>query len=706
MKRQTITTLYGIAVFLMVLAVFIAYAQVTTELKIEGEGDATEQEGVYITDVEYLTNNGADTDSSEINYFLGTMLDSKVVLGSNSSSTITYQVTIKNNTAREQVFIGIIKDETNEEIYSNTSIQPNVETAGGITGIEAGKTTIAPGATITFPVTYAYAGTDISNSELQSKINFRFRELPIIELSNEGETYTLEDVAPGYEKEIEFTVSNYNENYTNGVPLTYAVEAEFTEGCPLETTIYDSEGNEVTGDITIAGDSTQVDHTYTFKLTWDGGNRVEEYLGQEYTCNVAVKATPDDAENLGYRDYILEKSFDINITTRGVIADGSWDGTINTPILTADMHPVAWDDEGNEFIPKTNEEWYDYVDQANGVDGTSNWANAKTSDGSYWVWIPRYEYKITSQPASSSAAGTIDVNFIPISTNITTSGYTTTTDVNQTVNGVEVLSKGITVSSDGYIIHPSFTSDVDVGGWDSELAGIWVAKYEMSMETNGVATETSNPTIGNVAISDTVKAVSKPGVTSWRYINISNCYNNSLAYDSIKNSHLMKNSEWGAVAYLTHSKYGRNGTEVSGSGNGEIHTGGGNGADAGSNVSQSSTGNASGIYDLAGGSREFVAAFNNKYPLDGIAYANKNNLSTKGDNMGTIGVTMDERERTLTRYSSNLSQCYIDEESGASNSSYEQLARDGYVASITGDAIAEIHSLGESRLVRKCFTDS
>ena len=75
MSQRTTTTLYGLFVALMVLAVCIAYARVTTELKIEGEGDASEQQGVYITDVAYLTDNGADTDNSTVNFYLGTMLD-------------------------------------------------------------------------------------------------------------------------------------------------------------------------------------------------------------------------------------------------------------------------------------------------------------------------------------------------------------------------------------------------------------------------------------------------------------------------------------------------------------------------------------------------------------------------------------------------------------------------------------------------------
>ena len=39
-------------------------------------------------------------------------------------------------------------------------------------------------------------------------------------------------------------------------------------------------------------------------------------------------------------------------------------------------------------------------------------------------------------------------------------------------------------------------------------------------------------------------------------------YTSARAYATNLNSHMLKNSEWGAVAYLTESKYGRNGEEV------------------------------------------------------------------------------------------------------------------------------------------------
>ena len=72
----------------------------------------------------------------------------------------------------------------------------------------------------------------------------------------------------------------------------------------------------------------------------------------------------------------------------------------------------------------------------------------------------------------------------------------------------------------------------------------------------------------------------------------------------------MKNSEWGAVVYLTESKYGRNGTEVTINNNGTTYyTGGGSGTTFVNKPNQSSTGNIYGIYDLSGNAYEYVAGY-------------------------------------------------------------------------------------------------
>ena len=95
-------------------------------------------------------------------------------------------------------------------------------------------------------------------------------------------------------------------------------------------------------------------------------------------------------------------------------------------------------------------------------------------------------------------------------------------------------------------------------------------------------------------------------------------------YNSALNSHMMKNDEWGAVAYLSKSKYGKQNEEVWINNSGSYITGSaGNSASAGSNtgttndytstqgVKASTTGNVYGVYDMSGGAWEYVAGYVN-----------------------------------------------------------------------------------------------
>ena len=52
------------------------------------------------------------------------------------------------------------------------------------------------------------------------------------------------------------------------------------------------------------------------------------------------------------------------------------------------MTPIIWNNEYKVVeTTSTNSEWYDYSQK--------KWANAITANGSYFVWIPRYAYRIT-----------------------------------------------------------------------------------------------------------------------------------------------------------------------------------------------------------------------------------------------------------------------------------------------------------------------
>ena len=287
------------------------------------------------------------------------------------------------------------------------------------------------------------------------------------------------------------------------------------------------------------------------------------------------------------------------------------------------LTPVKFDTNKSKFVEtnETDSNWYNYDLQL--------WANAINSDGSYFVWIPRYAYRITyySNSQYTKVIGYCDGRGIM---KLNDDGTLTRISKNNT---------GIRETSNHYIVAPAFSKDTASGyrngGWDSDLAGIWVAKYEMSMETEGNHTETLNGIIGNVQTSELVKAVSKPGLSSWRNININNCYLNSYNYDRSKDSHLIKNSEWGAVAYLAYSKYGRNGRKITINSNSSYITGGTTSEESIyiSNCDQSTTGNATGIYDLAGGSWEFISAYidngyyglkDNGGSLDTDLYGSKN----------------------------------------------------------------------------------
>ena len=245
---------------------------------------------------------------------------------------------------------------------------------------------------------------------------------------------------------------------------------------------------------------------------------------------------------------------------------------VNAPVLATGMTPIKWDASGNVVTTTlTDTSWYNYDNK--------QWANAQTADGSMWVWIPRYEYKIPTPHTSD--AQTIDVKFI---------------------TGAQ------TVADSGYIVHPAFTFG------STELTGIWVAKFEASGTTSAVDV--------------------KPGVTSLRSRTISDMFTASRNMEANSrygwgtsgsgiDTHLMKNTEWGAVVYLTQSIYGKN-NEVWINPNSNFLTG-----QAGTSVSSSSTtltysyndttygvnasttGNLYGIYDMSGGAREYTAAYVN-----------------------------------------------------------------------------------------------
>ena len=316
--------------------------------------------------------------------------------------------------------------------------------------------------------------------------------------------------------------------------------------------------------------------------------------------------------------------------------------TANAPVIKSDlpanttMKLVKYD--GSNWIEGTD---YDYKAGSGIADNTeSKWANAEvTIDNvkSYFVWIPRYAYRIIYFDTAENKEAYL--------TNGNTEGIIGYSDSRGIVDkdGKKVDGVASTTSinvRDYFRVHPAFMNDsrndYSNGGWNEELPGIWVGKYESSLVNKADSSniDTSSSTIGDIIVdstNNTDKAIAvQAGMSSWRYCTIRNQYTNAKAYSTNLNSHMLKNSEWGAVAYLTESKYGRNGTEVDMNNKNYITAMG----DIVANKLQSTTGNETGIYDLRGGAAERVAAYytggNQTYLNNGISLVNDYaNESTK-----------------------------------------------------------------------------
>ena len=225
----------------------------------------------------------------------------------------------------------------------------------------------------------------------------------------------------------------------------------------------------------------------------------------------------------------------------------------NAPILASNMIPVYYDetsdvwkkaDTSNE--DKTNP-WYSYNSSG---ENKGMWANAVTVTSTnrqtylnatpgtiipmddittMWVWIPRFNAVTPSNynGGTKDNPGAIDVTF-----------------VKQNEKAIDAFTFG-----------------------DKELSGFWYGKFEISHTTLASSTTANNLGCTNETCSNANEIIIKPNVTSLRYNSVSNFFfasrsmeqpNNSFGFVSTEvDTHMSKNNEWGAVAYLTQSIYGR-----------------------------------------------------------------------------------------------------------------------------------------------------
>ena len=437
-------------------------------------------------------------------------------------------------------------------------------------------------------------------------------------------------------------------------------------------------------------------------------------------------ATENQATILNEYEDELNKYISGNVKT--LQADGSWNSSkkVNSPQLMEGMTGIYWDKDGNEIeVTADNQDnWYDYSAQ--------KWANAVTKDSNgnitgYWVWIPRYAYKIETNRYTNTV-GKISVKFLQ--------GTTNKDESNAEISTAYPETTGATMSA--YVVHPSFINGTlnhyMNGEWDKEISGYWVAKYPAGFQANTITNNngTLSTTISNS--SDTV-VYSNKNYTSYNANMTTNALSQNLtssgyasqklsypvfkpltyAYNNIStgdaytiskeiasassfyglnstktDSHQMKNSEWGAVAYLTQSSCGRNETEVNlnnyyttesspwrtaitgmctNGTSGSKSTTLGNAYNTTVGVKGSSTANVTGIYDLNGCVWERTAAYisngNASLSSYGKSYANTTanangyqTLSTKWATVYPYNSSSDSYTNNYSVYSGKKSTTY------------------------------------------------
>lgn len=253
------------------------------------------------------------------------------------------------------------------------------------------------------------------------------------------------------------------------------------------------------------------------------------------------------------------------------------------PPLDATMVPIMWKNntwvKADERNPKGTNQWYDY--------NNSKWANiavVKTKKISYYdnlevgkgidendivgylVWVPKFEYQIPS----GNGARQIHVNFKQMNEPVT----------------------------NGYKTHPAFN-------WGSRnLRGFWIGKFE----TTG--------TLENLSI------LPKENILKGSGTGVKKVYEAITKFNEIKNKdkykenfveiHLLKNTEWGATTYLSQSKYGRcqnnSCPDVAKSSNVNVTGYGPSNKTYETTIGMtaSTTNNIYGVYDMVGGTWEYV----------------------------------------------------------------------------------------------------
>ena len=389
---------------------------------------------------------------------------------------------------------------------------------------------------------------------------------------------------------------------------------------------------------------------------------------------------------------IIEISPNLNLDKSGV----------NEPVIAEGMIPVYYDSNDDVWRKADQSnisekyKWYDYDNKmwANSVtvsgDNRSKYLSASVGTEismddilTMQVWIPRYKYKVwnyNSDGSKTSSPQKIEIVF--------ENGTNSTGDIvcSDSISGTDgkasetcKLKESNSTCTDSICNNKMYTHPAFTFG-EEEISGFWIGKFELASLDSCTAGEGSS--LGSGCNLKTIRPIVKPDVSSFRGAQLAtyeyvlmnmNGNDNIYGLGTSSDTHMIKNIEWGAVSYLSYSKYGTctNGSciEVGINNNSNYITG--CGAKASSSESStcnryntstgmfaSTTGNIYGVYDMSGAGYEY--AMGNSVYSDGKTMVTGYSTASNSGYSGYIYNNGSYKTYTGSYGDYNLGDKYID----------------------------------------------
>ena len=382
--------------------------------------------------------------------------------------------------------------------------------------------------------------------------------------TNESEAIILNNAVPQSDEQG-LNNNVYSITLTNTSTIKSYYELSLNNNCTVGNS-YTVNGSSIKADVCIPNNYLKVavktNKDEDYKITSGSNVILKGYLEAKENISFEMiiwlkEETPNDyqgqTETGTPRNVIYNGNFKI-YTRQMLDQNETLDSSgANNPVLASNMIPVYYD-ETEEVWKKADAnnknssyQWYSY--ESNG-DKKGMWANAvtvtstnrttylnaapgtlipMTDINTMWVWIPRFNAVTPSNynGGTKDNPGAIDVTF---------------TKVNETA--IDAFTFG-----------------------NKELSGFWYGKFEVSHSTLASSTTANNLGCTTTTCSNANGIIIKPNVSSLRRNSVSNFFFASRSMEQTGNSfgfvssevdtHMSKNNEWGAVAYLTQSIYGR-----------------------------------------------------------------------------------------------------------------------------------------------------